>query len=316
MLPELRWVLSVYGPGIENWTPLGNTVIPSVSGEVDSLVRKPTLHRRVAVLCLWFSLCSHPHRDWDQEGIGDWIPATARPRGRASTWTRGVKRRSPCGKMWSSHLGCRVWKGSRRSSCPILYFSEEKTQAQKFSDLSGVARWVGWYHWLNEDEFEQTLGDSEGQWSLVCCSFWGGRKSDMTGRQQQGGMSWWWPDKLIYQQLLPLPETVFENFLEDQVCGRGLVRTKPDKRSKGLWEGLVEEVPENCPQTPQLWNCLLHFICRIPPPVGPVVPWWRLHLGHKRDVVTQVLQNMGDLESWKEGSRERQLMVFRGRLDL
>ena len=32
---------------------------------------------------------------------------------------------------------------------------------------------VGWHHWLNEHEFEQTPGDSEGQGSLVCCSPWG-----------------------------------------------------------------------------------------------------------------------------------------------
>ena len=29
---------------------------------------------------------------------------------------------------------------------------------------------VGWHHWLNGHEFEQTQGDSEGQGSLVCCS--------------------------------------------------------------------------------------------------------------------------------------------------
>ena len=28
---------------------------------------------------------------------------------------------------------------------------------------------VGWHHWLNGHEFEQTLGDSEGQGHLVCC---------------------------------------------------------------------------------------------------------------------------------------------------
>ena len=31
---------------------------------------------------------------------------------------------------------------------------------------------VGWHHKLNEDEFEQTLGGSEGQRSLMCCSPW------------------------------------------------------------------------------------------------------------------------------------------------
>ena len=29
---------------------------------------------------------------------------------------------------------------------------------------------VGWHHQLNGCEFEQTLGDSEGQGSLACCS--------------------------------------------------------------------------------------------------------------------------------------------------
>ena len=32
---------------------------------------------------------------------------------------------------------------------------------------------VGWHHWLNGHEFEQTLGDGEGQGSLGCCSSWG-----------------------------------------------------------------------------------------------------------------------------------------------
>ena len=29
---------------------------------------------------------------------------------------------------------------------------------------------VGWHHQLNGHEFEQTLGDGEGQGGLVCCS--------------------------------------------------------------------------------------------------------------------------------------------------
>ena len=33
---------------------------------------------------------------------------------------------------------------------------------------------------LNRHEFEQTLGDSEGQGSLVCCSPWGHKEVDMT----------------------------------------------------------------------------------------------------------------------------------------
>ena len=41
---------------------------------------------------------------------------------------------------------------------------------------------VGWHHLLNRHEFEQTLGDSEGQGSLVYCSSWGRKKSDLTER--------------------------------------------------------------------------------------------------------------------------------------
>ena len=41
---------------------------------------------------------------------------------------------------------------------------------------------VGWHHRLNGHEFEQTLGDGEGQESLVCYSPWGRWESDMTER--------------------------------------------------------------------------------------------------------------------------------------
>ena len=37
---------------------------------------------------------------------------------------------------------------------------------------------VGWHHRLNGHEFEQTLGDGEGQGGLVCCSPWGHKASD------------------------------------------------------------------------------------------------------------------------------------------
>ena len=42
------------------------------------------------------------------------------------------------------------------------------------------AQVVGWHHRLNGHEFEQVLGDGEGQGSLVCYSSWGFKESDMT----------------------------------------------------------------------------------------------------------------------------------------
>ena len=39
---------------------------------------------------------------------------------------------------------------------------------------------VGWYHQLNGNEFKAAPGDNEGQGSLVCCSPWDRKESDMT----------------------------------------------------------------------------------------------------------------------------------------
>ena len=39
---------------------------------------------------------------------------------------------------------------------------------------------VGWHHWLNRNEFEQILGDSEGQGSQAYCSPWGCKEPNTT----------------------------------------------------------------------------------------------------------------------------------------
>ena len=48
---------------------------------------------------------------------------------------------------------------------------------------------AGWHHQLNEYEFEQTLGDSEGQGSLVYCSSWRRKESDLTERLNNKGIT-------------------------------------------------------------------------------------------------------------------------------
>ena len=55
---------------------------------------------------------------------------------------------------------------------------------------------VGWLHLLSEHEFEQTLGDGEGQGNLVCCSPSDHRDSYMTERLNSNKMVttaflWW-----------------------------------------------------------------------------------------------------------------------------
>ena len=53
----------------------------------------------------------------------------------------------------------------------------------------------GWEYWmassLNECEFDQTLGDSDGQGSLVCCSPWGCKESDVTEWLNEDNRSEW-----------------------------------------------------------------------------------------------------------------------------
>ena len=41
---------------------------------------------------------------------------------------------------------------------------------------------VGWHHQLDGHEFEQAPGVGDGQGSLVCCSPWGHKESDLTER--------------------------------------------------------------------------------------------------------------------------------------
>ena len=65
----------------------------------------------------------------------------------------------------------------------ILWSSDAKSQlVGKVPDVGkdwgpeekGIAEdeMVGWHHWFNGHEFEQTPGDSKGQGSLACCSSW------------------------------------------------------------------------------------------------------------------------------------------------
>ena len=49
---------------------------------------------------------------------------------------------------------------------------------------------VGWHHQLTGYEFEQALGDGEGQGSLACCSPWGCKESDTTEQLN-------WTDRLM-----------------------------------------------------------------------------------------------------------------------
>ena len=55
---------------------------------------------------------------------------------------------------------------------------------------------VGWHHQLNGHEFEQALGNGEGQGSLACCSPWGHKESDMIEQLCLGEDLWY--NRVIY----------------------------------------------------------------------------------------------------------------------
>ena len=82
-----------------------------------------------------------------------------------------------------------IFTGRTHAEVPILWLPDEKSR------LIGKRPWcwerlgqekkgttedetVGWHHRFNELEFEQALGDSGGQGSLVFCSPWGHKESD------------------------------------------------------------------------------------------------------------------------------------------
>ena len=74
---------------------------------------------------------------------------------------------------------------------PILWSPDGKSQltgkdSDAEKDWGQEEKWVtedemvGWHHWLDGHEFEQTAGDSEGQGSLPCCSPWGRKELNTT----------------------------------------------------------------------------------------------------------------------------------------
>ena len=72
----------------------------------------------------------------------------------------------------------RIFIGRTDAEAPILCPPEAKT-GQEEKGATEHER-AGWHHRLSGHELDQTLGDGEGQGSLVCCSPWGCKELDMT----------------------------------------------------------------------------------------------------------------------------------------
>ena len=78
-------------------------------------------------------------------------------------------------KLKFQYFGHRIWRSNSFEKTLML----EKIEGRRRSGWRWtVDEMAGWHHRLNGHEFEQTLGDSEGQGSLMCCSPWGLQESD------------------------------------------------------------------------------------------------------------------------------------------
>ena len=80
-------------------------------------------------------------------------------------------------------------EGLMETESPILWPPDAKSRLIRKDPDAGKDRrqeekgmtedeMVGWHHRLNGHEFEQALGDGEGQGSLASCSPWGHKESD------------------------------------------------------------------------------------------------------------------------------------------
>ena len=74
----------------------------------------------------------------------------------------------------------------------------------------------GWYHRLNIQELEQTLGDGEGQGSPVCCRPWGCKESDASRQQNNtivcGGVCLGVVPSLLQEEIrFALGERIYDN---------------------------------------------------------------------------------------------------------
>ena len=131
---------------------------------------------------------------WELDHKEDWVPKNW------SFWTvvlektleslldsKEIKSVNPKGSQLWIFLG----RNDAEAEAPIHWLPDTKSQLIG-KDPDAGKDWgqrekgttedevVGWHHQLNGHEFEQTLGDGEGQRSLTCCSPWSHKESDKT----------------------------------------------------------------------------------------------------------------------------------------
>ena len=104
--------------------------------------------------------------------------------------------------------------------------------------------WVGWHHGLDGHEFEQTLGDGEGQGSLASCSPWGHKESDTTLATEEQPFITKFGASSVAQSVKNLPA------MQETACYAGNVGSIPGSgRSPG--EGNGNPLQYSCRRNPK-----------------------------------------------------------------
>ena len=154
---------------------------------------------------------------------------------------------------------------------------------------------IGWHHQLDGHEFEQALGDGEGQGSLACCSPWGRKESDMTGQLNWTEVIWYAMNHGDHYRCLCSEEEMFCN------CQSAL------RRRWDWWQVELIPVPPGNSHQHQKGLFTWDFL-----QTSPLVPSCPLGTGSSETVLTSLVQSVkGNFRSaeWLLGQKQQQFRV-------
>ena len=144
---------------------------------------------------------------------------------------------SCCCSVSQPHLGASpgslMWAGitTYEQKCLSLYLCIQQRSARMFSETRALIVSLSSNYWLSAYEFEQTLGDSEEQESLLCYSSWGHKELDTT----------WWLNSKTSWLVTELPHSP--------------VRTSQPGFQGPPWSGTnLPFQPHLVPITSLMWN--------------------------------------------------------------
>ena len=146
---------------------------------------------------------------------------------------------------------------------------------------------VGWHHWLDGHEFEQAPGVCDGQWSLVCCSPWGFKESDMT-------------ERLNWTELTLMVKNLAANVghLRDTGLIPGLERSPGGGHGNPLQYSCLEN-----PMVIGAWLATIHRVTKS----WILLKWLSMHSLHKKQERNATGKGLGYLPTFENSGNYLQL---------